>query len=124
MFENCLFTGNTALWGGGFGMYIPSEPNVVDATNSLNFRNCCWSSNKGLLGSAVSLHYWHTHAAGVKMQVKFSACKFNDNKYNESIKISTVQQELDLFGTGAFYANGIPVEFEESVEFLTILVQR
>ena len=45
MFENCLFTGNTALWGGGFGMYIPSEPNVVDATNSLNFRNCCWSSN-------------------------------------------------------------------------------
>ena len=51
------------------------------------------------------------------MQVKFSACKFNDNKYNESIKISTIQQELDLFGTGAFYANGIPVEFEESVEF-------
>ena len=116
LFENCVFTGNTALRGGGLGMYMPSEPNVVNATNSINFRNCYWSRNKGLLGSAIYLYYWHTHPAGVKMQVKFSACKIYDNKYNESIKLSTVQQELNLFNTGALYTNGIPIEFEESVE--------
>ena len=116
LFENCVFTGNKALWGGGLGLYMPSELNVVNATNSLSFRNCCWSQNKGLFGSAVYLYYWYTHFAGVKMQVKFSACKFYDNKYNESIELSTVQQGLNLFNTGALYTNGIPVEFEESVE--------
>ena len=59
LFENCVFTRNQALWGGGYGMYMPSEPNVINATNSLIFRKCFWTKNKALLGSAVDLDFWH-----------------------------------------------------------------
>ena len=87
VFENCLFVGNQASWGGGFGLYMPSEPNVINATNSLSFKNCSWVANKGLLGSAVDLHYWHIHNGGVKMQVKFSACKFLNNDKDLEFKL-------------------------------------
>ena len=122
VFENCLFSWNKALWGGGFGLYMPSEPNVINATNSLSFRNCAWTANKALLGSAVDLDYWHIFSAGAKMQVKFSACKFHDNENSETIKIEltllNAWQEFNSFGTGALYANGIPIIFEESVDFI------
>ena len=119
LFENCSFSGNKALCGGGFGMYVPSEPNVINATNSLNFRNCSWKANKALLGSAVDLDYWRFYTAGAKMHVKFSACKFCNNENSEIIELplNTVWKEFNSFGTGALYANGIPITFEESVEF-------
>ena len=121
VFENCSFLENRALWGGGFGMYMPSEPNAVNATNSLSFINCSWKANKALLGSAVDLDYWRIYNTGAKMQVKFSACKFYDNKNNENIMLSlkTASKEFNSFGTGALYANGIPIVFEESVEFIS-----
>ena len=121
VFENCLFYKNKAFWGGGFGLYMPSEPNVINATNSLSFKNCSWIENKGLLGSAVDLHYWHIRKGGVKMQVNFSACKFCDNE-KDLEHMYTVQKklpEVTSFGTGALYANGIPIIFEESVEFIS-----
>ena len=120
VFENCLFHGNRALWGGGFGMYMPSEPNIINATNSLSFRNCFWTANKALLGSAVDLDYWRIYATGAKMQVKFSACKFHDNANSENFELTSkaVWEEFNSFGTGALYANGIPIIFEESVEFI------
>ena len=100
---------------------MPSEPNVINATNSLSFNNCSWTANKALLGSAVDLDYWRIYSAGAKMQVKFSACKFHDNENSETIKIeltlNTAWQEFNSFGTGALYANGIPIIFEESVDF-------
>ena len=118
LFENCLFAGNTALWGGGFGMYAPYEPNVVNATNSLSFKNCSWNANKGLLGSAIDLDFWRIHTAGAKMQVKFSTCKFHDNKDREQNMLDmNIWYDFNSFGTGALYANGIPIVFEESVEF-------
>ena len=121
VFENCLFYRNRALWGGGFGMYMPSEPNVINATNSLSFRSCSWRANKALLGSAVDLDYWHIYTAGAKMQVKFSACKFYDNENSENFELTSnaVWEEFNSFGTGALYANGIPITFEESVEFFS-----
>ena len=79
VFENCLFSRNKALWGGGFGLYMSSEPNVINATNSLSFKRCSWNANQGLLGATVDLSYWPIHNGGVKMQVKFSACKFHNN---------------------------------------------
>ena len=117
--ENCLFSGNKALCGGGFGMYMSSEPNVINATNSLSFRNCSWTANKALLGSAVDLDYWRIYTAGAKMHVKFSACKFygNENSENIELTLNNVWKEFNSFGTGALYANGIPIIFEESVEF-------
>ena len=119
-FENCSFNRNRGLWGGGFAMYAPSEPNAINATNLLSFKNCSWTANKGLLGSAVDLDYWRIYTTGSKMQVKFLACKFHDNKQSENDKltISTVWREFNSFGTGALYANGIPIIFEETVEFI------
>ena len=120
VFENCFFVRNRALWGGGFGIYMPSELNVINATNSLSFKNCSWVANRGLLGSAVVLHYWHIHNGGVKMQVKFLACKFYDN--DKDIKLMSILKkklpQLSTFGMGALYSNGIPIIFEESVEFI------
>ena len=120
IFKNCFFTGNKALCGGGFGMYVPSEPNVVSATNSLTFKNCSWIANTALLGSAVDLDYWRFYIDGAKLHVKFLACKFHDNENRKDIKLTfnTVWEEFNSFGTGALYANGIPIVFEESVEFI------
>ena len=119
-FENCSFSKNKALWGGGFGMYMPSEPNAVNATNSLSFRNCSWIANKALLGSAVDLDYWRIYNSGAKMLVKFSACKFQDNENNDNITLTlkNVWKEFNSFGTGALYANGIPIVFEETMKFI------
>ena len=121
VFENCLFTRNIALWGGGFGMYMPSEPNVMIATNLLWFKNCSWTANKALLGSAVDLDYWRIYMTGAKMQVKFSACKFHENENSENIRLNlsnSNSREFNSFGTGALYANGMPIVFEEYVEFI------
>ena len=119
LFENCVFAGNTALWGGGFGMYAPYEPNVGNATNSLSFKSCSWNANKGLLGSAIDLDFWRIHTAGAKMQVKFFACKFHDNEDKEQNSLDiNIWYDFNSFGTGALYANGIPVVFEEFVEFI------
>ena len=120
VFENCLFTRNRALWGGGFGMYMPSEPNVTSATNSLWFKNCSWTANKALLGSAVDLDYWSIYMTGAKMQVKFSVCKFHENENSENMQITSIvtNREFNSFGTGALYANGMPIVFEEYVEFI------
>ena len=119
--ENCSFTGNSALWGGGFGMFIPSEPNVINPTNSLSFKSCSWTENEGLLGSAVDLDYWSIHTFGAKMQVKFSACNFHNNKdrKQKTLDTITVWHDFNSFGAGALYANGIPIIFEESVEFIS-----
>ena len=119
VFENCLFTKNTALYGGGFGMYMPSEPNVINTTNSLSFCTCSWIANKALLGSAVDLNHWRTYTAGAKMEVKFSACRFYDNENTQNFTQTTrsVWEEFNSFGTGALYAYGIPLIFEEYVEF-------
>ena len=121
VFENCLFTENSALWGGGLGMFIPSEPNVINATNSLSFRRCSWTKNEALLGSAVDIDYWNIHTFGAKMQVKFSACNFHNNKDRKKERVDTiiVWRDFDSFGAGALYANGIPIIFEESVEFIS-----
>ena len=121
VFENCLFTRNRALWGGGFGMYMPSEPNVTSATNLLWFKNCSWTANIALLGSAVDLDYWRIYMTGAKMQVKFSACKFHENENSENIRLNSSNSnsgEFNSFGTGALYANGMPIVFEEYVEFI------
>ena len=120
LFENCSFSENKALCGGGLGMYVPSEPNIINATNSLSFRNCSWTANKALLGSAVDLDYWRIYTVGAKMQVKFSACKFHNNENSENIELplNIVWKEFNSFGTGALYANSIPITFEESVEFI------
>ena len=119
-FENCLFANNTALWGGGFGMYMPSEPNVINATNSLSFKNCNWTGNIALLGLAVDLDFWHIQIAGDKMQVEFSSCKFhnNENRENINVIVNKPWSEFSSFGTGALYANGMPIVFKESVEFI------
>ena len=119
IFENCLFTKNEALWGGGFGVFIPSEPNVVYATNSLSFNNCSWSANKGMLGSAVDLDYWNIHSYGAKMHVKFSACKFHNNNNSKMKEMDTLTawHDFNSFGAGTLYANGIPIIFEDYVEF-------
>ena len=119
VFENCLFSENKALWGGGFGLYMPSEPKVINATNSLSFNNCSWNANEGLLGAAVDLHYWRIHNGGVKMQVKFSACKFRDNDKKDILYAYVLKKipEINSFGTGALYANGIPIVFEDYVKF-------
>ena len=119
LFENCVFTKNQALWGGGYGMYMPSEPNVINATNSLIFKSCSWTKNKGLLGSAVDLDFWHIYTAGAKMQVIFSSCIFHGNYHiKESKQTNSSWREFNTFGTGALYANGMPIVFEESVEFI------
>ena len=119
LFENCVFTRNQSLWGGGYGMYMPSEPNVINATNSLIFRKCFWTKNKALLGSAVDLDFWHIYRAGAKMQVIFSSCTFHGNHHiKKSKQTNSTWREINTFGTGALYAKGMPIVFEEFVEFI------
>lgn len=119
LFDNCVFDSNSAYWGGGFGLYMPSEVNAINATNSLRFKTCNWRRNKAYLGSAVDLDYWRTEASGPRMPVYFTSCSFvnNSNKRYFDLKLG-ILKEFASPGTGALYANGLPVIFEERVEFI------
>jgi len=117
LFDNCIFDSNSAYWGGGFGLYMPSELNVINATNSLYFRTCTWKNNKAYLGSAVDLDYWHTETSGPKMPVYFNFCYFLNNRNDKYLQLGMLKKFVSP-GTGAVYANGLPVIFEERVEFI------
>ncbi|XP_065912578.1 uncharacterized protein [Dysidea avara] len=117
LFDNCVFDNNSAYWGGGFGLYMPSEENVINATNSLHFNACTWKNNQAYLGSAVDLDYWRTEMSGPKMPVYFTSCSFVDNRNDKYFKHG-ILKNFNSPGTGALYTNGLPVIFEEYVEFI------
>ena len=110
-FENCLFLGNKAYFGGGLSFYTAREPTESAPTNSLEFRNCRWIANVARVGSGLDFSVWHIQPVGatVKPRLTNSSFYFNNALYTHKLG--------SLVGIGVMYLDSIPVEFAGAVIF-------
>ncbi len=111
-FLNVTFAGNKAYYGGGLSLYASREPTEAIATNTLDFRDCIWTSNLARVGSGVDLSVWHPVPYGAVIEPSFTDCTFNDNTAQYTQKLG------QFVGLGALYSNFIPVSFRGKVFFL------
>ena len=101
--ENCLFSDNSAFFGGGVSLYAVREPTESSPTNSLAFKNTTWQSNVAWTGSAVELSVWHLVTTGAIATTNFTNCTFRGNSgYYTSMPNTAV-------GIGALYLDSISV---------------
>ena len=118
LFQNCLFSNNTSLWGGGVSIYgatrlIESFQHHFES-NNIVFANCRWLNNKGNVGSAVAAFLWNLNNDGIGPTVPFhlhlQGCTF---KYND---VKLQPQEVSL-GQGAVYSSQVPIRLSRSTIF-------
>ena len=100
--EMCTFEHNKAYWGGGVSFSAPRE-RAVGPSNTLNFTNCQWHSNKARLGAAVDLSVWHPLANQVTVEVYFTNTTINSSGHHPTLG--------SLVGLGAVYINFVPTHF-------------
>ena len=114
IFETCSFENNSALYGGGVSFYAsPSS----DWLNIVRFRNCSWTRNKAILGSAVDIspQVWELYVYDVKTLILFSNCNFTHNYIITEPLKSTYSSYFS--GSGAFLAIGYHIIFENKIHF-------
>ena len=104
-FENCIFSNNSAYFGGGLSFYAAREPTESSATNSLVFVNTMWQDNIARAGSAADLSVWHSVPKGAVVAANFTNCTFTDNSGDYTSEWNTI------LGIGTLYLDSIPVYF-------------
>ena len=104
-FENCIFSNNSAYFGGGLSFYAAREPTESSATNSLVFVNTTWQGNIARACSAVDLSVWHLEPKGAVVAANFTNCTITDNSGDYTSELNTV------VGIGALYLDSIPIYF-------------
>ena len=102
-FENCIFSDNSAFFGGGVSLYAVREPSESRPTNSLAFKNTTWQSNVAWTGSAVDLSVWHVVTTGAIATTNFTDCIFSDNNGYYTKEPNTA------VGLGAVYLDSISI---------------
>ena len=110
-FDDTIFISNTAQWGGGISFEISRERDLINASNSITFNNCQWKQNNARLGSAVDLSLSQSQLSntGAIANVVMAKCIFTKN--------SVISNPSEILGYGVLYANSIPVEFHDRIEF-------
>ena len=112
-FETCSFENNSAKFGGGVRFYASQSSDWI---NVLRFRNCSWTRNKAILGSAVDIspQVWELFVCDLKTLILFSNCSFIHNYIKEPLKRTYSSY---FSGSGAFLAIGYRIFFEKNLHF-------
>ena len=102
-FDNCIFSDNSAFFGGGVSLYAVREPTESSPTNLLVFTNTTWQSNVAWTGSAVDLSVWRLVTVGASATANFTDCTFRDNNgyYTNEPNMAV--------GVGAVYLDSISI---------------
>ena len=110
-FQNCRFSNNKAVWGGGISFEAARESTVVTPTNTLEFVDCIWSDNIGRVGAALELSVWNPSGTGVATKPVFTNCSFTGH--------SGVAPEWEhiYIGDAVLLADSISVAFNGFVHF-------
>ena len=108
--ENCLFTSNTGVSGGGFS-FSPAGQQTSGDLASLSLTNCIFIDNSGFLGMAVHLMRFALTAGQVP-------CVAITNIVVQGSSLATRDptKAYQLAG-GALYISRIPVDFTETAQF-------
>ena len=118
--NNCNFTANTALYGGGVSISSCKISQVLKHRDSLEFRDCKWNSNTVKAdGSAVdmALDDRQTHMGGwVPILPVFNGCEFHNNHQYRSDNVTLWRDST--FGRGTLFVAGLDVEFRGHVVFV------
>ncbi|XP_065891069.1 uncharacterized protein [Dysidea avara] len=107
VFSHCVFTNNSAYYGGGMSFSTTKEQ---IASNTLQFVECSWHGNIARSGSGVDLTVL-TLPIGVISAVKFNNCIFRENSNNY------VNRSILLLGIGSLYADSVPIEITGNCSF-------
>lgn len=113
-FLNCLFEGNSAMWGGGISIYGTTRPVKVNdqGTGSVHihrkmvFTTCHWIKNTANVGSAIGAFLFNTNVDDVgpraPYHVELNQCFVCGNKVN-------LLNHTVLLGQGAIYTVEVPL---------------
>ena len=113
--ENCVFTNNTAMWGGGLAIYGATRrvgPNLLNSTsNNALFKNCSWIRNKGTVGSAIGAYLKNLNRDGngpsVQYNMELDHCSVIENQ------AIVLGDEVNI-GHGAIYSVRVPMVLRQA----------
>ena len=123
-FNNCLFDGNSALFGGGVAMYFKETENSLN--DSVSFINCTWIANTARYGAAIDIapQLVKTPLHGNVPRVTLRDSTFKNN----IVEISTISHFMETSqraiemnrqgsGRGTFLVIGVTIYFEGNAYF-------
>ena len=108
---DCIFTSNTALFGGGISFLTGREQNVAEASNQFRIDSCFFGQNVARIGSAVCLLPWSLVSTGVHPTVEARRCSFESNSVNYS------HEHLFMQGIGTLYSYAVQFYAEDNNTF-------
>ena len=102
--KNCIFTNNSAYYGGGLSVNFVREVNVSNPSTNVMITDCTWDNNTARTGSGVDI-FINDFPTGLPPFVNITSCNFrhNSNKF--------VLNSIDLLGVGALYTRSVPIHF-------------
>ena len=113
-FINCMFTGNSAMWGGGHSIYGTTMPvklkdqgmGQMHVHRKLSFTSCQWIGNTANVGSAIGAFLYNTNVDDVgpraPYHLELSGCTVSENRV-------TILNHGVLLGQGAVYTVEVPL---------------
>ena len=110
--EGCNFTRNGAMRGGGLSV----SPTLIEAYNpetmpQVIISNCHFYENTAKLGAALESTIFPLFLDGSTIKLSIVNCSFVSNKVKY---VDSIYYQL---GIGAVYLNGVPAEFNSTVNF-------
>ena len=115
--KNCVFTNNTAIWGGGVSLYGRS---IWGSSNTEThflgmFNLCIWRDNQATVGSAIAVMLDRKQEvqvdSGIPISISFKDCTFTGNRV-------VILNEGVMIGEGAFYSDGVILNFRGKTLFI------
>ena len=115
--KNCVFTNNTAIWGGGVSLYGRS---IWGSSNTEThflgmFNLCIWRDNQATVGSAIAVMLDRKQEvqvdSGIPISISFKDCTFTGNQVD-------VLDEGVMIGEGALYSDGVILNFRGKTLFI------
>ena len=110
VFQDCIFIGNKALFGGGVSFYSSMSRGLP---NKVHFSGCTWIGNVASIGSALDIapQVWKAYIQNNKMKIIFSDCNFAFNKLTKDMNTQERYKSFEK-GRGTFFAVGYCIVFQ------------
>ena len=119
--QNCRFSNNTSLWGGGLAIYGATRRvglNLPNSTlNNAIFDRCRWMKNKGTLGTAIAAFLKNLNPDGIGPSVPFHLELANCSVIGSEAVI--LGDEVNM-GHGSIYNVRVPMVLRYGVLYFAV----
>ncbi|XP_022787662.1 uncharacterized protein LOC111327692 [Stylophora pistillata] len=112
IFDNCTFTNNRAIWGGGMSLYGSPISSSAKTQVMAKFNLSIWRDNRGTVGSALAVMFDQEDQteSGTPFSISFKDCTFTGNQV-------VILDEGVMIGEGALYSDGVTLNFTGKTSF-------